>query len=67
MPKLKVMVLRPTIFEIDALNFEQAKQQIINGLVASKQIKLTDPIEFREIVEVAESQKKKNKKDNTNA
>ena len=67
MSKLKVMVLRPTIFEIDALNFEQAKQQIINGLVASKQIKPTDPIEFREIVEVAESQKKKNKKDNTNA
>lgn len=51
MPKLKVMVLRPTIFEIEAENFEKAKKQIVEGLINSRQIKPSDPIELREIVD----------------
>lgn len=48
---MKVMVLRPTIFEIEAENFEKAKKQIIEGLINSRQMKPSDPIEFREIVD----------------
>ena len=48
---MKVMVLRPTIFEIEAENFEKAKKQIIVGLINSRQMKPSDPIEFREIVD----------------
>lgn len=51
MSKLKVMVLRPTIFEVEAENFEKAKQQIIEGLINSRQMKPSDPIEFREIID----------------
>ena len=49
---MKVMVLRPTIFEIEAENFEKAKKQIIEGLINSRQMKPSDPIEFREIADV---------------
>ena len=45
------MVLRPTIFEIEAENFEKAKIQIIEGLINSRQMKPSDPIEFREIAD----------------
>jgi len=45
------MVLRPTIFEVEAKSFEEAKQQITEGLINSRQMKPSDPIEFREIVE----------------
>ena len=48
---MKVMVLRPTIFEIEAENFEKAKKQIIEGLINSRQMKPSDPIEFREIAD----------------
>lgn len=51
MSKLKVMVLRPTIFEVEAENFEKAKQQIVEGLINSRQMKPSDPIEFREVVD----------------
>ena len=63
---MKVMVLRPTIFEIEAENFEKAKKQIIEGLINSRQMKPSDPIEFREIVDYElkeEENKQEDKKD----
>lgn len=50
MAKIQAMVMRPTIFEVEAENFEKAKEIIIDGLIKSKQMRPTDPIEIREIV-----------------
>ena len=48
---IKVMVYRPTIFEVEAKNFEEAKEVILNRLIATKQMKPSDPICFGEITD----------------
>lgn len=53
MAKIQAMVMRPTIFEVEAENFEKAKEIIVDGLIKSKQMRPTDPIEIREIVAVS--------------
>lgn len=50
MAKFQAMVMYPTIFEVEAENFEAAKEIIVDGLIKSKQMRPTDPIEIREIV-----------------
>jgi len=63
-----VMVLRPTIFKVEANGFEDAKKTIINQLVTSGQMKPSDPIEFREMIDYelkseTEENKQKEKED----
>lgn len=53
MAKIQAMVMSPTIFEVEAENFEKAKEIIVDGLIKSKQMRPTDPIEIREIVAVS--------------
>lgn len=48
---IKVMVYRPTIFEVEAKNFEEAKETILNRLIETKQMKPSDPIYFGEITD----------------
>ena len=64
MAKFQAMVMCPTIFEVEAENFEAAKEIIVDGLINSKQMRPTDPIEIREIV--AASIKEIVKKENEN-
>ena len=49
--EMLVMVLRPTIFRVEANSFEDAKKTITNQLIASGQMKPNDPIEFREMID----------------
>lgn len=49
--EMLVMVLRPTIFRVEANSFEDAKKTITNKLIASGQMKPNDPIEFREMID----------------
>ncbi len=60
---IQIMVYRPTIFQIEAENFEEAKKIIMNRLIETKQMKISDPIYFEEIIEgiVTENKKKENK------
>lgn len=48
---IRVMVYRPTIFEIEAKNFDEAKEIILNRLVETKQMRPSDPIYFGEITD----------------
>lgn len=48
---MKVMVYRPTIFEVEAKNFKEAKEIILNRLIETKQMKPSDPIYFGEIID----------------
>lgn len=67
MAKIQAMVMRPTIFEVEAGNFEKAKEIIIDGLIKSRQMRPTDPIEIREIVAVSVKEiakKERNKVEN---
>ena len=48
---IKVMVYRPTIFEVEAKNFKEAKEIILNRLIETKQMKRSDPIYFGEITD----------------
>ena len=48
---IKVMVYRPTIFEVEAKNFKEAKEIILNRLIETKQMKPSDPIYFGEITD----------------
>lgn len=48
---IKVMVYRPTIFEIEAKNFDEAKEVILNRLIETKQMRPSDPIYFGEITD----------------
>ena len=45
------MVYRPTIFEVEAKNFKEAKEIILNRLIETKQMKPSDPIYFGEITD----------------
>lgn len=65
MKKIKVMAMRPTIFEIETDTFANAKQIVIDNLIASRQLKPTEPIEFREIIEI-EIDDSTNNQDNSN-
>lgn len=64
---MKVMVYRPTIFEVEAKNFEEAKEIILNRLIEAKQMRPSDPIYFGEIMDGVvtnnneDSEKDKNK------
>lgn len=49
--EMLVMVLRPTIFRVEANSFEDAKKTITNQLIASGQMKPDAPIEFREMID----------------
>ena len=49
--EMLVMVLRPTIFRVEANSFEDAKKTITNQLIASGHMKPNDPIEFREMID----------------
>ena len=48
---IKVVVYRPTIFEVEAKNFKEAKEIILNRLIETKQMKPSDPIYFGEITD----------------
>lgn len=48
---MKVMVYRPTIFEVEAKNFKEAKEIILNRLIETKQMKPSGPIYFGEITD----------------
>lgn len=48
---IKVVVYRPTIFEVEAKNFKEAKEIILNRLIETKQMKPSDPIYFGEIID----------------
>lgn len=64
--EMLVMVLRPTIFRVEANSFEDAKKAITDRLIASGQMKPSDPIEFREMVDYElkeEENKQEDKKD----
>ena len=66
--EMLVMVLRPTIFRVEANSFEDAKKTITNQLIASGQMKPNDPIEFREMIDYElknkeEENKQEDKKD----
>lgn len=66
--EMLVMVLRPTIFRVEANSFENAKKTITNQLIASGQMKPNDPIEFREMIDYElknkeEENKQEDKKD----
>ena len=62
-----VMVLRPTIFKVEAKSFEDAKR-MIDQLIASGQMKPSAPIEFREIVDykLKEEENKQEEQSNDN-
>lgn len=66
--EMLVMVLRPTIFKIEAKSFEDAKKMITDQLIASGQMKPSAPIEFREIVdyELKEEENKQEEQSNDN-
>ena len=49
--EMLIMVLRPTIFRVEANSFEDAKKTITNQLITSGQMKPNDPIEFREMID----------------
>ena len=67
--EMLVMVLRPTIFRVEANSFEDAKKTITNQLIASGQMKPDAPIEFREMIDyelknkTEEENKQEDKKD----
>lgn len=60
---IKVMVYRPTIFEVEAKNFEEAKEVILNRLIETKQMRPSDPIYFGEIADGIVTNNKDNKND----
>lgn len=65
--EMLVMVLRPTIFKVEASSFEDAKKMITDQLIASGQMKPSAPIEFREMVdyELKNKTEKENKQEET--
>ena len=60
---MKVMVYRPTIFEVEAKNFEEAKEVILNRLIETKQMKPSDQIYFGEITDGIVTNDEDNKND----
>lgn len=60
---MKVMVYRPTIFEVEAKNFEEAKEIILNRLIETKQMKPSDLIYFGEITDGIVTNDEDNKND----
>ena len=60
---IKVMVYRPTIFEVEAKNFKEAKEIILNRLIETKQMKPSDPIYFGEITDGIVTNDEDNKND----
>jgi hypothetical protein len=66
--EMLVMVLRPTIFRVEANSFEDAKKTITNQLIASGQMKPNAPIEFREMIdyELKEEENKQEEQNNDN-
>lgn len=64
MKNYEFMVYRPTVFKIEAENAEDAKQKIIDGLVASGQAKLSSQIIIEEICD-AKIEKTKKEEENT--
>ncbi len=60
---IKVVVYRPTIFEVEAKNFEEAKKVILNRLIETKQMRPSDPIYFGEITDGVIVDNKDNKND----
>ena len=59
---MKIMVYRPTIFEVEAKNFKEAKEIILNRLIETKQMKPSDPIYFGEITDGIINNDENNKK-----
>ena len=59
---IKVVVYRPTIFEVEAKNFKEAKEIILNRLIETKQMKSSDPIYFGEITDGIINNDENNKK-----
>lgn len=51
MKKYEFMVYRPTVFKVEATSVKDAKQKIIDGLVASGQAKPSSPIIIEEIAD----------------
>lgn len=64
MKNYEFMVYRPTVFKVEAENAEDAKQKIIDGLVASGQAKPSSQIIIEEICD-AKIEKTKKEKENT--
>ena len=60
---IKVMVYRPTIFEVEAKNFKEAKEIILNRSKETKQMKPSDPIYFGEITDGIVTNDEDNKND----
>lgn len=61
MKNYEFMVYRPTVFKVEAESVEDAKQKIINQLVASGQAKPTSQIIIEEICDAKIEEPKKEK------
>lgn len=59
MKNYEFLVYRPTVFKVDAISAEDAKQKIINGLVSSGQAKPSSPIIIEEICDAKIEETKK--------
>ena len=62
MKNYEFLVYRPTVFKVDAISAEDAKQKIIDGLVSSGQAKPSSPIIIEEICDAKIEETKKREK-----